>query len=146
MIRIFNIKTFNSIKIALDSHIFLSPNDYDEENPHIKILMEHFDFGSHSGKCNDCKALLDAFGSNTTDWYVEYLDKTRRLNLELFGNKQNDNHCIYTISDIFNGTELKLNIDTDTIESLEKKLVAEVAVENYEGCRIIYGKINSLKN
>ena len=144
MIRIFNIRTSKSIKIELDSDIFLFPNDYYEDNPHVKILMAHFNFVNHTSKCDDCKAFLNSFGSDSTDWYIEYLDKTRRLNLELLGDGQNDNHCIYTISDFFNGTELKLNIDTDTIDSLKQKLEDEIAVENYEGCIIISKKINSL--
>lgn len=146
MVRIFNIKTNHSIKIDIDTNVFLFPNDYDEENPHIKILIENFNFGIHSSTCNDCKALLNSFGSYSTDWYIEYLNKTKRLNLEKFSNKHKDNHCINTISDVFQGTELKLNIDTDTIESLQSKLQEEIEIENYEGCEIISKKIKALNS
>jgi protein-arginine kinase activator protein McsA len=51
----------------------------------------------------------------------------------------------FTISRYFNGTKLKLKIDTDTIKSLEKTLKRKIKEEKYDNCTFIRDKINILK-
>lgn len=147
MIRIFNKKTNKSILIDETlPHVHFSPLDYYEDNPHILFKIEGLNLGHHSRTCEDCGSFLNAFGTNTCDWYIDYSNKINRLNLTSFGQKPTDNQLTFMGSAYFTGTILRLNIDTDTVESLEQTLKNFELTENYESCSLIVRKLNSLKN
>ncbi len=146
MIRIFNNKIKKEILIddSLDIVIF-SPRDYDQNNPHILIDLKNIYFSNHAQKCNDCNSLLKAFGTNTTNWFIEYNGNKKRLNLQHLDSKFETNKLTSTISEWFSGTKMKLVFDTDTVVELEKKLKQQIENEDYKGCSLTHNKIVALK-
>jgi hypothetical protein len=144
-IKIFNRKLNKNILIGNEAYVNFEPKDWNVENPHVVINIENFDFYQHTFKCDDCKSFYESFGTETLDWYIEYLNKIKRLDLKSFGNKSNDNHFERVIfSDFFTGTKMKLNIHEldDDIEALKVALREEELSENYEKCIIISCLIN----
>jgi hypothetical protein len=147
MIRIFNIKTRKSILIDDKSdNIVYNPKLYEEGNPHVLLELKGINFFHHSETCEDCKSLVDSFGTNTHDWFIDLNGKRERLNLQNLGKLYTDNKVSFTTSDFFYGTRLKLNIDTDTVESLEQELLSYVSQEKYEECAFIRDKLNSIND
>lgn len=144
MVRIFNPKEDKSIFIEEGAKFVLTPFDYDEVNPHILIELKDFYFLAHAKKCDDCGAFLNALGTNSNDWYVEFLGKVKRLDLSNIGKNYFDNHLKFIVSEYEYGTRIKLNIDNDTIESLQKHLVNHLAIEDYEHCCTIRDKIKKI--
>lgn len=66
---------------------------YDDINPHIIIELNGFDFFSHIEVCEDCNYFYKSFGTDTTDWFIDFEDKKYRLNLMKFNSISNqDNH------------------------------------------------------
>lgn len=147
MIKIFNKKTDHSILIDETlPQVHFKPMDYDEQNPHVCIDLEGLNLSNHARSCDDCSALLNAFGSRTVDWHIEYLGKVKRLDLSTLGTTFTDNKLAFTGEAYFLGTRLKLNIDTDTVDTLNETLRRYEADENYEGCKIVFDKLNALKD
>lgn len=146
MIKIFNKKTNHSILIDETlPQVTFEPKDW-HEIPHIVIKLENFKFSHHALSCNDCKAFHDSFGTDTTDWHIEYLDKIKRLNLSTLGKQHSQNNLTWTLSEYFSGSTLKLNIDTDTVESLKQELELKERIEDYESCSKIAIKLNSISS
>lgn len=147
MIKIFNKKTDHAILIDEKlPQVHFKPMDYQERNPHIFIELEGLNFSHHAVTCEDCSALIKSFGTKTVDWHIEYLEKVKRLDLSTLGNSPTDNHLSFDGQAYFLGTRLKLNIDTDTVETLEHRLQKYEADENYEGCSIVFDKLNAIKD
>ena len=147
MITIFNNKLNKSILINdKDEIITFIPKQYDTENPHILIELKGIDLFQHSNYCEDCKAFLNALGTNTHDWYININNKIERLNLQGIGRDNQDNTVTYINSYFFLGTKLKLNIDTDTIDILEKELEILEQKEEYEKCYFIRDKIRNISD
>ena len=146
MIKIFNKKLKKEILID-DSTEFVTliPKQYEEGNPHVLIELYGINLFYHSRTCEDCKSFVSALGTKTHDWYININGKVERLNLYGLGNKYTDNHASNINSYYFYGTKLKLNIDTDTIESLESNLLAHEQNEEYEKCCFFRDKINAIK-
>lgn len=145
IVRIFNKKLQKEITIESSlPQVAFTPKEWDEENPHVLIKLDGLHFSRHADFCEDCKAFRNSFGTNTTDWQIEYLGKTLRLNLKTLGQKTSDNHLEWRAEDYFCGSILKLNIDTDTIESLQEELTIQEKLENYEGCSLIFEKIKAI--
>ena len=145
MIKIFNKKTGHSILIDESlPHVNFEPNDWQIDNPHLLIKLPEINLNQHAKSCSDCQAFQKALGTNTNDWYVEYLGKTKRLNLSTFGKDYTKNHLNWTLSEYFSGSILKLNLDTDTIESLKEALEYKESIEDYEGCSLILVKLDSI--
>jgi len=147
MIRIFNNKLNKVILIDDENEIVAYiPKLYDEENPHVLIELKGIDFFRHSKKCEDCKAFVDALGSNSHDWYIDMNGKVERLNLFGLGKKYTDNKAAVISSYFFDGTKLKLNIDNDTIEGLKIELKELEQSEQYEECCFLRDKIKAISD
>jgi hypothetical protein len=139
MIIIFNKK--NRFEIQIDESIpqvIFTPMDYDDI-PFVKIELRGLNFHHHSMTCKDCKAFMDSFGTNTLDWFINYSDKTKRLDLSFFGKEYFDNNSIFKISQIENISILKLNLSLlpDNKEATEQQLEQEIKLENYERCCVL---------
>ena len=147
MIRIFNIKEERAILIdEKSSMVTFYDNDWNEENPHLVIELKGFHFSHHAMTCEDCGAFQKAFGTKSTDWFIDYPEKTKRLDLSNFGKTMDENQMVFRISEFDNGTKMKLNIDADTVESLGEKLKVHLDREDYEGCCKIRDKINAISS
>ncbi|MFN4235104.1 MAG: hypothetical protein ACK4IK_09895 [Bacteroidia bacterium] len=147
MIKIFNKK--HKYEILIDEgneNVIYTPKLYDEENPHILIELHNINFFKHAENCKDCDSFLKAFGTNSNDWYIDLNGRIERLDLRNFGNKYNNNNAKSIISNFFEGTKLKLKIDTDSVESLMQELIINEENEEYETCAFIRDKINNIKN
>jgi hypothetical protein len=145
MIRIFNNKSGNEILIDETSDfISFEPQDYNENDPHVKIIFHDFDWNRHTKKCDDCSALKAAFGSDTSDWMIQYLDKVARLDLRIFSKELDTNTNKSVLSYYFSGTELKLTIDNDTVEMVKPLIDAYRILENYEKCSVLTNKLKKL--
>lgn len=146
MIRIFNNKTGKGILIDDKSEIVTySPKQYEEGNPHVLIELKGINFFHHSRTCEDCKSFVDSLGTKSHDWFIDINGKTERLNLYGLGKLHTDNKATFINSFFFHGTKLKLNIDTDTVESLEQELSKLVQAEKYEECCFVRDKLNEIK-
>ena len=145
MIRIFNKKENYSIRIDESvPGIAMEPNDW-HDIPHVVLKLKNFHFLRHVETCETCKAFCNAFGTTSVNWHIEYLGKIRRLNLSTLGEKPNGNELSFMNSYCFRGSILRLNIDIETIESLENQLLEKEKLEEYENCAILLNKITSLK-
>ncbi|MFN0032641.1 MAG: hypothetical protein ACKVOR_10820 [Flavobacteriales bacterium] len=145
MIRIFNFKEKRTILIdETSSMVCFHSNDWDEENPHLIIELKGFHFSHHARTCEDCGSFLNAFATESVDWCVEYLGKTKRLDLSRLGKNFNDNQFTYRISDFANGTKMKLNIDLDTLELLDELLKVHEQLEDYDQCCRIRDKMKAI--
>ena len=91
--------------------LIFTPRDY-EDIPFVKIELKNFDFHRHSKTCKDCGAFINAFGTNSIDWFINYSGKTRRLDLSYFGSEFSDNHSQFKMSEFGNISILKLNLST----------------------------------
>ena len=146
MIKIFNNQINKEIIIDDDNDsVAYIPRQYEQGNEHIIIELTGINLLHHSNTCNDCKAFIDVLGTINFDWHIEIDGKIERLNLTNLGKEHTDNMIEFTISRYFNGTKLKLKIDTDTIKSLEKTLKRKIKEEKYDNCTFIRDKINILK-
>jgi hypothetical protein len=145
MIRIFNNKLDKAILIDdKDEIVTYSPKQYEEGNPHVLIELKGINLFHHSRTCDDCKAFVDALGTKTHDWYIDINGKVERLNLWCVGKMHTDNKASFINSYFFHGTKLKLNIDTDTIESLGNTLERLLEEEKYEECCFIRDKLTDI--
>jgi hypothetical protein len=145
MIRIFNSKL--NVAIEIDEsfpQVGFSPRHYEIDNPHVRIMLPGIDFFRHSDNCADCAAFKAAFGSDSIDWFISFLDKTYRLDLRKFSSHHRDNLASRKNSADFYGTELKFNLDISTIDDLKSQLAKELISENYEKCSILRDKISIL--
>ena len=147
MIKIYNKKLAKEILIQDNGgHVIVSPLFYDSTNPHFKINLGCIDFFTHAEECEDCGAFLKAFGTDTFDWYLEYNGTPYRLNLKSLGKTDlNNNHLAFHAGYYFSGTEMKLNIDNDTVESLEGEMKLLLNQEEYEKCVYVRDKLIALK-
>ncbi len=139
MIKIFNKKLKTEIQIDDSlSFVTFSRNEYDDI-PSIKIELKGFDFLAHTYTCKDCKSFLDSMGTSTTDWFVEYSNFVKRLDLSKLGKKFEDNNLRFRISEFDNGSVLKLNLSSipDKKEELELLIQKEANDENYEYCAVL---------
>ncbi|MCA6436210.1 MAG: hypothetical protein IM600_17995 [Bacteroidetes bacterium] len=144
MVRIFNLKTNKSIEIDETlPEVGFEPNDW-QELPHVIIKLPEVHFANHCKTCEDCNSLLNAFGTECSDWQIEYLGKIKRLNLKTLNPSFSANKLNFIISNYFSGTILKLNIDTDTVDSLKKELISKEEIEDYESCKKIVDKIKAI--
>ena len=144
MIRIFNSKLKKEIQIDPSyPQVSLTPNDWQQDNPHIIIKLEANNFFSHAQTCEDCLSFQKAFGTNTHDWYIEYLGRVKRLDLSTLSKRPSDNHISYNNSAWWYGTTLKLNLDTDTKESLQALLKLYEDTSEFEACSRVLDKLNS---
>lgn len=146
MIRIFNKK--NGVEIIIDDtmpEVIFTPKDY-EEIPHVKIELKNIDFHRHTLKCTSCNTFLKAFGTDTLDWFIEYLGKTKRLDLSNFDNNYSSNHSIFRDSEFYYGSILKLNISQipNTAQALQALMERDIAKEDFEKCCIWRDLINEL--
>jgi hypothetical protein len=146
MIKIFNNQINKEIIIDDDNDsVAYIPRQYEQGNEHIIIELKGINLLHHSKTCNDCKAFIDVLGTINFDWHIEIDGKIERLNLTNLGKEHTDNMIEFTSSRYFNGTKLKLKIDTDTIKSLEETLKRKIKEEKYDNCTFIRDKINILK-
>jgi len=133
VLTIFNKKKDKSIQISNEDWVIFMPKDY-LNPPFIEIIFNGFDFYKHSIKCNDCGEFIRDFGTGTLDWCVNYMDKTERLDLLIFGKNYVENNLTLKLSEYESGTKLKLylntNISTDKIQ-LQNKLEELVENEDY---------------
>lgn len=139
MITIFNRK--RNFAILIDDtipQVIFTPRDY-ETVSFVKIELKGFNFHQHSMKCEDCKAFLSAFGTNTVDWFINYSGKNERLDLSSFGKDYSQCQSSFQISKYNFGSTLKLNLSTlpKTKQEIEKQLAEEIEQENYEKCCIL---------
>jgi hypothetical protein len=147
MIRIFNNKLKKEILLdETNGVVRLHPRQYDDDNPHVQIEIKGVNLGHHAYSCSDCDAFVKALGSQSHDWYLDINGTIHRLNLFGLGNEPHENQFRTTISYYFTGTKLKLNIDTDTVESLTAELQNHIAAENYEQCCYFRDKIEDIKS
>lgn len=146
MIKIYNKKIQKEIIIEDDANVIIEPHNYDIENPFFRIELPCIDFFEHAETCDDCGTFLKAFGTKNFDWYLEYNNVAYRLNLEKIGGTDfSNNQLIGKSSYYFSGTEMKLILDKDTVESLTEKLYEYEANEEYEKCVYVRDKINGIK-
>ncbi len=146
MSRLFNRRTGAEILFdAASIGIFLVPRPYVEEHPHILIELHGIDLKDHSHECPDCRELLGDLGTATTDWFLEYNRKIYQLDLQLAGRTRTREHPEFDLKEFFDGTRLKLRVDTDTIETLETELKENEEAENYEHCVYLRDRIRQLK-
>jgi hypothetical protein len=139
MIIIFNEK--RKFEIQIDDSIpqvIFTPRDY-EDVPFVKIELKNLNFHQHALKCEDCKAFVDSFGTDTLDWFINYSGKIERLDLTNFGQDHVQSHSSFNIDSYFYGSILKLNLSTlpKEKESILELLEIEIARENYERCCIL---------
>lgn len=145
MIKIYNPNKRTEIIID-ECHelIIFEPRHY-EDLPYVKISLSNIDWIKHKESCEDCKMLYRDFGTSNYDWKIEYPGFMARLNLAEFGPKNYSNTISRNVGDYFNGTILKLNLDTDSIEQIEVLLEVNETLENDEKCCFLRDKINALK-
>lgn len=147
MIRIFNYKLKREILLdESKGHISLHPRQYDDDNPHVLLEIRGVHLANHAQSCSDCGAFVSALGTRSHDWFIDINGKVERLNLYGLGNEPTDNRLKSIISYYFTGTKLKLNIDTDTIESLQDQLNEHISTEEFEQCCYFRDKIQNLKD
>lgn len=147
MIRLFNTKLKKEILIDDKSGVArLTPKYYDVDIPHVLIELYGIDLFHHSRTCEDCDAFVKALGSKTHDWFIDIDGKINRLNLYGLGQKYTDNHASQIHSYFFNGTKLKLNLDTDTVDSLQDELNRHLENEEFEKCCFYRDKIKALQD
>ncbi|MBA3683361.1 MAG: hypothetical protein H0W73_19680 [Bacteroidetes bacterium] len=147
MIKIFNKKTNNLILIDESfPQVHFKPMHYQDENPYVLIELQDLNFHQHADSCEDCKAFSNALGTDSTDWHIEFLGIIKRLDLSALGIKYLDNQLSFIGSYYFSGSRIKLNIDTDTVETLQIRLKQFEQDEKYEGCSKILKKLNTIKN
>ena len=142
MIVIFNNKL--GVEIRIDDtlpFVTLTPRDYDD-SPYVKIELKGFHFFSHANECKDCKAFLNSFGTTNFDWFVSYLNKTKRLDLSKLNKQYDSNNLNFKISEFDNCSTFKLNLSLipENEDDLKIELEKEEKRENYEMC-IIYRDI-----
>lgn len=141
MITIFNKKLNTEIYIDDKADwVTFTPRYYDEI-PYVIIELKHgFNFTHHASNCKDCKSFLNAFGTKTLDWYINFCDKTKRLDLSTLNSKECFNNQInFTISKFDYGTRLKLMIHplSTKKKDIENYLAELIKDENYdEACLI----------
>jgi hypothetical protein len=146
MARIYNRRTGAEILFDASSiGIILLPRPYGEDHPHILIELHGIDLKDHSHKCPECHELLKDLGTPTLDWYIEVDEKVYRLDLTLAGRSRNRKSPEFDLKDFFDGTRLKLRIDTDTVEGLQKELKESEKAENYEHCVYLRDRIGQLQ-
>ncbi len=147
MIIIFNKKINKSIYIDESlPQVDFAVNDWQEDNPHLIIKLQDINFSHHALTCEDCSAFQQSFGTETADWYVQYLGKIQRLDLSTLGKNHSENQLNWTMSYFFSGSTIKLNLDTDTIDSLREKLKIKEELEDYIGCQKIFDKIKAIES
>lgn len=146
MFRIFNQKLKKSILFDDSKDVIkLNPRTYEEGTPHVLIELHNFDLFRHSMTCEECKIFVNAFGKEDYDWRIEINGTTHRLKLSGFGNFYSDNKASFESNSFFQGTKLKLNIDTDTVESLKESLDILISEERYEECCPVRDKIKAFE-
>ena len=136
MIRIFNKVSGHEIQIDESfPQVTFTPRDY-EDIPFVEIKLKGLDFGRHSETCEDCRSFRSSFGTETTNWFIEYMDKIRRLDLSDFGVEYAKNRLRYISSDLEHGSTLKLNLSLlpTSKEEQRKNLRVDIEAENYERC------------
>jgi hypothetical protein len=146
MARIFNRRTGSEILFDSSSiGIVLMPIEEPEDRPHVLVELMGIDLEDHSHKCPECRELLKDLGTSTTDWHIELDEKVYRLHLEKVDPTSNPGIAKPPLREFFDGTRLKLRIDTDTVEGLESELKRHEEDENYEHCVYLRDRIRQLK-
>ncbi len=144
--RIFNRRTGAEIQFDASSiGIVLLPIEEPDDRPHILVELMGIDLEDHSHDCPDCRELLKDIGTPTTDWHIELEDRVYRLHLQKIDPHSAQPDVQPVLSDLFDGTRLKLRIDTDTVEELEAELKRHEEDENYEHCVYLRDRIRELK-
>lgn len=106
--------------------------------------MSNIDWFRHKEKCEDCETLYIDFGTSNYDWKIKYKGFKARLDLTEFGQKTDGNTTSSNIGEYFNGTVLKLNLDTDSIEQIKILLKANELLKDDEKWCFLRDKINDL--
>lgn len=146
MARIFNNRTGAEILFDPTSvGLILMPIAEPDDRPHILIELHDIDLKDHSNECPDCAQLLKDLGTSTLDWRIEFDSKTYRLDLQRVSKDPDRMINDPDISDFFDGSKLKLLIDTDTLETLEEELKKNEDLENYEHCVFLRDRIARMK-
>ncbi len=146
MARVFNRRTGAEILFDQSSiGIVLMPIAEPDDRPHIVIELYDIDLEDHSHKCPDCAELLKDLGTPTTDWRIEFDNNVYRLDLQRVSTDLDRSGTDAELSDFFDGTKLKLLIDTETVETLEVELKRNEESENYEHCVYLRDRIRQLK-
>jgi hypothetical protein len=145
MLIIYNSADKRSIQIDDSlSHVKVSPQDWDLDNPLFKIELKGIIYSQHAATCEDCSAFMRAFGTRSPNWHIFYNNQSYRLDLSQVGQGYYDNAIKCTIGSYEYGTRLNLVIDTDTVENLTLLLEANEILENYESCCLLLEKINGV--
>ncbi len=146
MAKIFNQRTGAEILFDTSSiGVVLMPMEEPEDRPHILIELFDIDLEDHSHKCPDCAELLKDLGTPTLDWQIELDDRVYRLDLQRLSKDPESAQKEFQVSDFFDGSKLKLLIDTDTVETLQADLKRNEESENYEHCAYLRDRIRQLK-
>ena len=132
MLRIFN-KTLNAnIVIEKSNNILVIPKTY-EDKPNFRIEFRcGFNFGFHTHSCRDCKLFLDAFGTQTNDWFIEYNDVIYLIDTYEMDGLNNGFFLKYSIDSFINGSILQFNVMHLDIYDLKLKKGIAVGNEEYE--------------
>lgn len=144
MIRIFN--KSNGYEILIDESVEwvrLMPRHYEDEDPHMWIEMSGYDWGRHAESCAECGAFLADFGKPRHSWWLQWQGKSWPLILVGFGNAPGKNRLLQEFSEYFEGTRLKLKLDTRSIDDLHGELTELIRLEDYEGCVVVRDLIHA---
>lgn len=136
MLRIFNTKIKTEILIDDTlSWIIVTPKMY-LEPPHIQIEISDFFMLSHANECDDCKSFINAFGKESTDWFLEYNSKKYQINTSNLGSKDYGSNKIQQtrFSEFNTGTLLVISLLVLDVEKLNLLLVEAENNEEYEAC------------
>lgn len=144
MVRIFNNKERKEILIDESADwIQFMPRPYDEDDPHVLIEMNGFDWARHADECSDCGSLLATLGKSDHFWRLSWNNQIWPLNLVGVGPQPGKNRLVYKIGSFFDGTRMKLKLDIRTQDELRTELEECVNAEEYERCVIVRDIINA---
>jgi hypothetical protein len=146
MTRIFNTVTKSEIRIdeTLD-WIQITPLTYIEPT-HIKIEIEGFFLGQHANTCIDCKSFIDAMGTDSNDWFIEYNFKKYKINTKGLGLKDyGSNQIKHIVSEYENGTFITLSVMELNIDDLSQQLDNAEKEEDYLKCSVYRDLISEAK-
>lgn len=140
MIRIFNPKLNTQIIIEKSDWVNFMPRDY-EDIPNVIIEFKNgFNFLKHAKTCKGCKRFVQDFGKSTIEWYIQFNEKTLRLDLSNFKEgSYYSNKASFTSSSYMYGSTLKLIVhklstDKEEIQAYLNELVKNERFE--EACMV----------